>query len=591
MAQSSIKRPSKLAQSGGRPPFNWNIFLLDNITGSRGQTIWVVLLTLVTLFILIRTLGSRPLTAIIVFAIWAVSVGWTMLAEIKRTHNAATIWLKDNMYTTVSNMLITLLISLVLATVAVGLWGYAVTNASWSLDSAVAQEVTQSGEIGARWGAVRENFANLMVFRMKGLSGGTWTSDNMVRIWTAFGLLAALIIASVAVFRSEKTRGTIARPTVTWGWVFGIYFIIFFILRGAGEGGLTDDGAATTSFKWAGIIYAALAVAGGVALGLVKERFLSTQKSRYASIAMTLLTLVQYTLVPIAVIYLLQNYAGAGRFYKLDIDQVWGGYLLTVLITVFSVIVSFPFGVLLALGRRSKVNGIPWWLTYPLAAIATVYLLATGTTYLFSTATTTLGKIIAFWPLLVPVAAYGFQRSLQGNVISTFCTLYIEMIRGVPLITLLFMSLVLFPIFLPEGLEILNVWRVMAAFTMFSAAYLAENVRGGLQAIPRGQYEAADSLGLSTFNKYTKIVLPQAIRIVIPAIVGQFIGIYKDTSLVYLVGLFDFLRVANVISSQPAWLTVRTEPYIFLFIIYFIGSGLMAWYSRRLERQLAVGQA
>jgi general L-amino acid transport system permease protein len=126
---------------------------------------------------------------------------------------------------------------------------------------------------------------------------------------------------------------------------------------------------------------------------------------------------------------------------------------------------------------------------------------------------------------------------------------------------------------------------------MFSAAYLAENVRGGLQAIPRGQYEAADSLGLSTFNKYTKIVLPQAIRIVIPAIVGQFIGIYKDTSLVYLVGLFDFLRVANVISSQPAWLTVRTEPYIFLFIVYFIGSGIMAWYSRRLERQLAVGQA
>ena len=175
--------------------------------------------------------------------------------------------------------------------------------------------------------------------------------------------------------------------------------------------------------------------------------------------------------------------------------------------------------------------------------------------------------MVAFWPLLIPVVAFGFQRSLKGNVIATFCTVYIEMVRGVPLITLLFMSIVLFPIFLPTGLDILSVWRVMAAFRMFSAAYLAENVRGGLQAIPKGQYEAADSLGLSTFAKYRMIILPQAIRIVIPAIVGQFIGIYKDTSLVYLVGLFDFLNVANSISAQPAWLTVRTEPYIFLFII------------------------
>ncbi len=590
MAETAQKRPSRLAQSGGRPPFDWDYFLVDNITGSRGQTIWIALLTLVTLFTLFRVLGARPVTAIIVFVAWAVSVGVTMASEIKRSHNTVTIWLKENMYMSISNMLITLLISLILATVLAGLWGYAVTNASVSLDPAVAQEVTQSGEIGARWGAVRQNMANLLVFRMKGLSGGTWASDNMVRVWASFGVLAALLVSSVLVFRNEKTRGTVARPAVTWGWVFGLYFIIFFLLRGAGEGGLTDSGEATEPFRWAGLLFAALIVAVGVGLGIVKERFLSTQKGSVAGVLMTLISLIQYAAIPIAVIYLVQNYSGSGRFFKLDIDQVWGGYLLTILITVFSVIVSFPFGVLLALGRRSKVNGIPWWLTYPLAGIATIYMFATNSTYLFSTATTLLGKIIAFWPILIPLAAIGFQRSLKGNVIATFCTLYIEMIRGVPLITLLFMSIVLFPIFLPTGLEILNVWRVMAAFTLFSAAYLAENVRGGLQAIPRGQYEAADSLGLSTFNKYTKIVLPQAIRIVIPAIVGQFIGIYKDTSLVYLVGLFDFLNVANSISSQPAWLTVRTEPYIFLFVVYFIGSGLMAWYSRRLERQLGVGQ-
>lgn len=589
MAQTA-KRPSRLAQSGGRPPFNWDYFLADNITGSRGLMIWIALLTLVTVLALVRTLGSRPLVAIVIFVIWAIGVGWTMFAEVKRTHNGATIWLKDNVFKNISNMLVTLLIALVIVPALIGLWGYAVTNASLSIDPELAKEVTQSGQIGARWGAVRQNFANLLVFRMKGLSGGEWTSDNIIRVWTSLGLLAALITATVAIFRNEKTRGTVARTGITWGWVFAFYFIIFFILRGTGEGGLTDSGGATESFRWLGLLLGALAAAAAVGLGAVKERYLTTLKGPYSGLITTGVSLVQVIVLPLLVVYLIQNYSGSGRFYLLDIDQVWGGYLLTVLITVFSVLFSFPFGLLLALGRRSKVNGIPYWITYPLAALATLYMLATNTTYLFGSATTTLGKVLAFWPLIIPIAAYGFQKTLQGNVIATFCTLYIEMIRGVPLITLLFMSNVLFPIFLPSGLDILNVWRIMAAFTMFSAAYLAENIRGGLQAIPKGQYEAADSLGLSTFNKYVKIILPQAIRIVIPAIVGQFIGIYKDTSLVYLVGLFDFLNVANSISSQPAWLTVRTEPYIFLFIVYFMGSGLMAWYSRRLERQLAVGQ-
>ena len=167
---------------------------------------------------------------------------------------------------------------------------------------------------------------------------------------------------------------------------------------------------------------------------------------------------------------------------------------------------------------------------------------------------------------------------------------FIEVWRGIPFITVLFMSIILFPIFLPEGWDVLNMTRVVAGSAFFSAAYLAENVRGGLQAIPRGQYEAADSLGLSNFTKYRMIILPQAIRLVIPAIVGQFIGLFKDTSLVYLVGLFDLLAVANTISSQPDWLGVRTEPYIFLLALYFVCSSAMAWYSRRLERQLGVGQ-
>jgi general L-amino acid transport system permease protein len=158
------------------------------------------------------------------------------------------------------------------------------------------------------------------------------------------------------------------------------------------------------------------------------------------------------------------------------------------------------------------------------------------------------------------------------------------------LITVLFMSIILFPIFLPTNVQILGTWRVMAAVALFAAAYLAENVRGGLQSIPNGQYEAADALGLNTFQKYRMIILPQALRVVIPAIVGQFIGLFKDTTLVAIVGLVDLLGAANLISAQQDWLGVRREPYVFIAMIFFICSAIMAWYSRRLESQLGVGQ-
>jgi general L-amino acid transport system permease protein len=169
-------------------------------------------------------------------------------------------------------------------------------------------------------------------------------------------------------------------------------------------------------------------------------------------------------------------------------------------------------------------------------------------------------------------------------------TVYIEVIRGVPLITILFMSIILFPIFLPPQMEVLSTWRVLAAVALFAAAYLAENIRGGLQSIPNGQYEAADALGLSSVRKYRLIIMPQALRAVIPAIVGQFIGLFKDTTLVAIVGLIELLGVANLISAQPDWLGVRREPYVFIAMIYFTGNFLMATYSRRLERKLGVGE-
>lgn len=224
-------------------------------------------------------------------------------------------------------------------------------------------------------------------------------------------------------------------------------------------------------------------------------------------------------------------------FFTLPVQASnYGGLLLTVLLTVVGITFSFPLGLGLALGRRSSL----------------------------------------------PVIRY-------------FCIAYIELIRGVPLISILFMAMIVLPLFLPVGMPSpTSVTRAMVGITLFSAAYLAENVRGGLQSVPRGQYEAADALGLGTWQKYRMIVLPQALRAVIPAIVGQFISLFKDTSLVALVGLIDLLGVARAIIQQPQWISIpggiTREVYVSVAIIYFIFSYGMSWASRQLEVRLGVGR-
>ncbi len=202
----------------------------------------------------------------------------------------------------------------------------------------------------------------------------------------------------------------------------------------------------------------------------------------------------------------------------------WGGFLLTAVLTIVALLASFPLGVLLALGRRS---GLP--------------------------------------------------------VVRGTCTVFIELVRGVPLITVLFMAQLLVPLVNPALVNVDNVFRAMVGMTLFSAAYLAENVRGGLQSIPGGQEEAAKALGLSGWQVTLLITLPQALRAVIPALVGQAIALFKDTSLVSLVGLVDLLGQSNSVIAQPEYIGLRSEAYMFIGIIYFIFSYLMAWVSRRIE--------
>lgn len=218
---------------------------------------------------------------------------------------------------------------------------------------------------------------------------------------------------------------------------------------------------------------------------------------------------------------------GGGLGIAIVEPSLWNGLLLTFLIAVLSIALSFPLGVLLALGRQSSMPVVKWC-----------------------------------------------------------CIIYIEVIRGLPLIGILFMAQVMLPLVLPTGMRVDRILRAIAGFVFFSAAYLAENVRGGLQSIPRGQTEAAKALGLSTPLIMLFIVLPQALKAVIPAIVGQFIGLFKDTSLVSIVGLVDLMGISRSILAQPNFLGRYAEVYLFIALIYWMFCYSMSVGSRNLEKSL-----
>jgi general L-amino acid transport system permease protein len=281
----------------------------------------------------------------------------------------------------------------------------------------------------------------------------------------------------------------------------------------------------------------------------------------------------------------------------------WGGFMLTAIITVFGIVFSFPIGVLLALGRRSQSRGVPvLWLWGALALLLywvffgfpdedvtlnIPLLFQTPPLWTVTVSPLTYAALIAF---IVIGACWLVSYFLGGNLIKTFSVLFIELIRGVPFITVLFMANIMIPIFLPRNIEIDNLLRVMIGVILFTAAYLAEDVRGGLQAIPKGQYEAAEAIGLSSFHAMWFIILPQALRAVIPALVGGFIGLFKDTSLVAIVGLTDFLRMGQAAVAQPGWLGLAAEVYLFVSLVYWFFCFLMSRASLRIERTLGVGQ-
>lgn len=211
---------------------------------------------------------------------------------------------------------------------------------------------------------------------------------------------------------------------------------------------------------------------------------------------------------------------------------LWGGLLVTLTLSFVGIVVSLPLGILLALGRRSKMP-----------------------------------------------------------VVKMICIVFIETIRGIPLITVLFMASVMLPLFLPAGVTFDKFLRALIGVSLFAAAYMAEVVRGGLQAIPKGQYEGAESLGLSYWQKMYFIVLPQALKLVIPGIVNTFIGMFKDTSLVYIISMFDLLAIVRQNFSDASWASPQTPAsgLIFAAAVFWLFCFGMSRYSMFMERRLDTG--
>jgi len=218
----------------------------------------------------------------------------------------------------------------------------------------------------------------------------------------------------------------------------------------------------------------------------------------------------------------------SGGWFGLETVETekWGGLMLTIIVAAVGIIASFPIGIVLALGRQSDMP-----------------------------------------------------------IVKTLSVGFIEFIRGVPLITILFMASVVLPLFFHDGMDFNKLLRALIGITLFQSAYIAEVIRGGLQAIPKGQYEAADSLGLGYWQAMILVILPQALKISIPNIVGSFIALFKDTTLVLIIGLFDVLAMVTLTTSDSNWLGFEVEGYVFVTLIYWVICFSMSQYSKSIERK------
>jgi general L-amino acid transport system permease protein len=381
-------------------------------------------------------------------------------------------WLRHNLFSSLPSSVATVVVG---AAAGVGL----VLIADWVLFS-------------ARWGVITSNMRLFLV--------GLYPPSEIWRVWLLLLVLSAVMGASAGTWRSGAVR--MMAIMVAAG---QIAIALLALVSGMGLAG-------------------AVALVGSAALLIV---VMAMARRWHVSRRVLLLG---WALVTLLTVPLIGGLGEAGILPTVG-SSAWGGLLLTLLLAVTSILLSFPFGVALAIGRRSDLP-----------------------------------------------------------VVRLLSTVYIEVIRAVPLVTILFMAALLFPLFMPQGMRVDNVLRAIGGLTIFSAAYVAENVRGGLQAIPRGQIEAAQAIGLRGWQTNLFVVLPQALRMTIPANVGLFISLLKDTTLVVIVALLELLGVGRAVLAQPEWLGTSFEVYTFVAAVFFVLCYALSQASYRLERELGVGE-
>lgn len=381
-------------------------------------------------------------------------------------------WFRQNLFSTWYNTLLTLILAIVIIIAIKNFLG-------WALDV-------------AQWGVLQANWPLFFV--------GRYPQDQYWRLWINLGLVCSL---------SGLSWGVVARNAAN---LFGLSVLISLAII-----------PAVLVLIPASMLAKLLLI--GMVLVVVGSAWMGKQLGRKKPILGVWISGAWFILFLISLLLI-----GGGLGLKEVSTSQWGGLKLTMLMAVVSIVLCFPLGVLLALGRQSKL----------------------------------------------PV--------LRG-----FCIGYIEIIRGLPLISILFMGQVMIPMFLPEGVRPDRVLRAILGLTMFSAAYLAENVRGGLQSIPKGQSEAAKALGFQTPLVISLIVLPQALKVAIPAIVGQFISLFQDTTLLAIVGLTELLGISRSVLAQPEFLGDYAEVYLFDGVIFWIFCYAMSVASRQLEKKLNTG--
>ena len=418
-------------------------------------------------------------------------------------------WIRKNLFSSPLNAFLTILSLYVIWVVVSNTFEWAVVNAVWEANSR-RECLDKVGLSGACWAGVSHWMKNFIY--------GRYPDEEIWRVNLGFGILILWMLP----FWLPRVTSKIAIGASA---ILISPFLLGYLFAG-GEKGLFLQvmvSVAVTSFifSW---VHTVLCITTGKPLwtSIVMASGFSAKPESTQK-------------YPVFAAFLLVFIAAFAWQSGWDISSqstnLWGGLFVTLVISGIGIAVSLPAGIVLALGRRSKMP-----------------------------------------------------------VIRVFCVSFIELFRSVPLITVLFMAVTMVPLFLPEAINPVKIVQAIIAVCIFSSAYMAETVRGGLQAIPKGQYEAAQALGLNYWKMMTLIVMPQALKLMIPNIVGSFIGLLKDTTLVSIVGLYDLLLMLKAVSQNPQWNGIHTEPLVFGAALYFVLCFIMSKYSQHLERTLGAGQ-